>query len=76
MNHLTTKAASFKVAVLCFLVSLATMPGFAIAGGGGDFDPAAIITKVTTYTAAGVLILAAFALGRWTLRALGLIGGK
>lgn len=61
------------------LVGTAVMlsPAFAMAsGGGGDFDGTEIISKVVTYTAIGVSILAAFALGRWTLRALGLIGGK
>ena len=50
---------------------------FAMAGGGGgDFDGTEVIAKIVTYTAVGVAILGAFALGRWTLRALGIIGGK
>ena len=55
--------------------ALMALPGFAMAQSG-DFDGAEIISKVATYVAIGVSILAAFALGRWTLRALGLIGGK
>ncbi|WP_223621035.1 hypothetical protein [Lysobacter sp. ESA13C] len=53
-------------------VLLALSP-FAMAA---DFDGTEIVTKVVAYTAVGVLILGAFALGRWTLRAMGLIGGK
>lgn len=65
-----TRAAMVGTAVML-------SPAFAMASGGGsDFDGTAIVEKVVTYTAIGVTILAAFALGRWTLRALGLIGGK
>ncbi|MFA4518434.1 hypothetical protein P2B87_09640 [Xanthomonas perforans] len=67
-----------KTAAIVGSTALMAMPGFAFAsgGGGGDFDGGTIVAKVVTYTAVGVSILAAFALGRWTLRALGLIGGK
>lgn len=75
MNRLFGNA---KNAVLLGGTALMTVPGFAFAqaSGGGDFDGGEIVSKVVTYTAIGVTILAAFALGRWTLRALGLIGGK
>ncbi|AUZ51163.1 hypothetical protein VWY37_20545 [Xanthomonas citri pv. citri] len=81
ISTVVTKAKSAvsnaKTAAILGSTALMAMPGFAFAsGGGGDFDGTAIIGKVTTYTAIGVTILAAFALGRWTLRALGLIGGK
>ncbi|AUZ51164.1 hypothetical protein VWY37_22210 [Xanthomonas citri pv. citri] len=69
-------ASNAKTAALVGSTALMAMPGFAFASGGGDFDGTAIVSKVVTYTAIGVTILAAFALGRWTLRALGLIGGK
>ncbi|MCL1551652.1 hypothetical protein [Xanthomonas nasturtii] len=70
-------ASNAKTAALVGSTALMAMPGFAFAsGGGGDFDGGEIVSKVVTYTAIGVTILAAFALGRWTLRALGLIGGK
>ncbi|MGD6394933.1 hypothetical protein VWP32_22830 [Xanthomonas citri pv. citri] len=81
ISTIVTKAKSAvsnaKTAALVGSTALMAMPGFAFAsGGGGDFDGTAIVSKVVTYTAIGVTILAAFALGRWTLRALGLIGGK
>ncbi|ATS21375.1 hypothetical protein PK69_10385 [Xanthomonas phaseoli pv. phaseoli] len=84
MSTVVTKAkaavSNAKTAAIVGSTALMAMPGFAFAsgggGGGGDFDGGAIVAKVVTYTAVGVTILAAFALGRWTLRALGLIGGK
>ncbi|AZR30978.1 hypothetical protein [Xanthomonas vasicola] len=81
ISTVVTKAKSAvsnaKTAAIVGSTALMAMPGFAFAsGGGGDFDGTAIVGKVVTYTAIGVTILAAFALGRWTLRALGLIGGK
>ncbi|MDG2524216.1 hypothetical protein P6166_02440 [Stenotrophomonas sp. HITSZ_GD] len=77
-NTMTRAFGSAKNAVLLGGTVLMTVPGFAFAqaSGGGDFSGDEIIAKVVTYTAIGVAILAAFALGRWTLRALGLIGGK
>lgn len=74
-KNIENAATSVKAKGYMLATALMLSPGFAIAGGG-DFDGTAIVTKVTTYTAVGVLILGAFALGRWTLRALGLIGGK
>lgn len=65
-----------KTAAVVAGAAIAASPMLALAGGGGDFDAAPIIAKLVTYTAIGVTILAAFALGRWTLKALGLIGGK
>ncbi|KLC40360.1 hypothetical protein P2A10_17300 [Xanthomonas perforans] len=81
ISTVVTKAKSAvsnaKTAAILGSTALMAMPGFAFAsGGGGDFDGGEIVSKVVTYTAIGVTILAAFALGRWTLRALGLIGGK
>ncbi|MBV6863824.1 MULTISPECIES: hypothetical protein [Xanthomonas] len=81
ISTVVTKAKSAvsnaKTAAIVGSTALMAMPGFAFAsGGGGDFDGGEIVSKVVTYTAIGVTILAAFALGRWTLRALGLIGGK
>jgi len=68
-------ASKAKTAAYMGAATLMALPGFAMAQGA-DFDGAEIISKVATYVAIGVSILAAFALGRWTLRALGLIGGK
>jgi len=71
----TDVASRAKAAALVGATTLMAMPGFAMAQSG-DFDGAEIIAKVATYVAIGITILAAFALGRWTLRAMGLIGGK
>lgn len=81
MHKLRKLATKAKTTAYMGATALMAAPGFAIAGGGGgggggDFDGTEIVSKVVTYTAIGVTILAAFALGRWTLRALGLIGGK
>ncbi|WP_374606642.1 hypothetical protein [Thermomonas sp.] len=46
--------------------------GAAMAGGGG-FDGSEIVTTIGTYVAAGVLIMTAFVVGRWTLKAFGVI---
>lgn len=70
MRH--TNSSSLKTALFAALATaLITAPAMA-----ADFDGTEIVTKVVAYTAVGVLILGAFALGRWTLRAMGLIGGK
>ncbi|WP_407469552.1 hypothetical protein ABFU38_10515 [Xanthomonas campestris pv. raphani] len=77
VTKVKSAASNVKTSALLGATALMAMPGFALAsGGGGDFDGGEIVSKVVTYTAIGVTILAAFALGRWTLRALGLIGGK
>lgn len=70
LNLMSNKA---KTTAYLGATTLMALPGFALAA---DFDGTEIIAKVVTYTAVGVAILGAFALGRWTLRALGLIGGK
>lgn len=72
-NKFVELAGKAKVFSLVGATSLMALPGLAMAD---DFDGSEIVTKVIAYTAIGVTILAAFALGRWTLRALGLIGGK
>jgi hypothetical protein len=54
-------------------VAVALSPGLAFAA---DFDGTDVIAKIVTYTAVGVSMVAAFILGRWTLKALGVIGGK
>jgi hypothetical protein len=41
-----------------------------------DFDPTTVTAKITTYVGYGIVMLAAFILGKWTLKALGVIGGK
>ncbi|MBN5028335.1 hypothetical protein JY419_02695 [Stenotrophomonas maltophilia] len=62
-----------KSAAMMTGTMLAVSPAFAFAA---DFDGTEVISKIVTYTGVGVAILGAFALGRWTLRALGIIGGK
>lgn len=48
--------------------------GSAMAGGGGSgFDPSEITSKIVEYTGYGVTLIGAYALGRWSLRAMGLI---
>ena len=71
----STVASKAKTAAYMGATAMLALPGFAMAQSG-DFDGTEVIGKITTYVAIGVSILAAFALGRWTLRALGLIGGK
>lgn len=79
MHHTTIKGLlarmsnKAKSAAMMTGTMLAVSPTFAFAA---DFDGTEIITKVIAYTAVGVSILGAFALGRWTLKALGIIGGK
>ncbi len=48
----------------------------AFAGGGGSFDTASILAAIAMMVAAGVLIYTAYAVGKWTMKAFGLIGGK
>lgn len=55
--------------------ALATPLAFA-GGGGASFDPADVLAAIAAMLAAGILIYTAYAVGRWTLRAFGLIGGK
>jgi len=74
MRQLVTRYTNKANALFFALfMSLMASPAFAQTT---EFDGSDIIAKVVAYTAIGVAILAAFALGRWTLRALGLIGGK
>lgn len=56
--------------------SIALSPALAFAQASGDFDGTQVVSKIVTYTAVGVTILAAYALGKWTLKALGIIGGR
>lgn len=73
-NHtVATRYNSVKANLLMACTALAIAPGFAMAA---DFDGTDVVTKIVAYTAVGVLILGALALGRWTLRAMGIIGGK
>lgn len=57
--------------VVALVLSLVASPAFAQASGG--FDGAAIVAKIVEYGAIGVTILAAFALAKWGMRAIGLV---
>jgi len=74
MRQINKLFGNAKGVALAGATTLMALPGFAMAAD--DFDGSTIVTKVVAYTAIGVTILAAFALGRWTLKAMGLIGGK
>lgn len=63
----------FKAAFFALMVSL--VPTLAMAQAT-DFDPSTVTAKIVTYTGYGILMIAAFILARWTLKALGVIGGK
>lgn len=76
MNKIVTKARALNTRFHTAALGTAMALSPALAFAQSDFDGADIIAKVATYVAVGVSILAAFALGRWTLRAMGLIGGK
>ncbi|WP_202840843.1 hypothetical protein [Luteimonas saliphila] len=66
-------AAGSKVSGMVFLLALALLAGPAFAGGGDDFDPAAILLKFVTYTGYGVALGGGWALAVWSLRAMGLL---
>lgn len=70
LNTVSNKA---KSAAMVVGATVALSPSFAFAA---DFDGTEVISKIVTYTAVGVSMVAAFILGRWTLKALGVIGGK
>lgn len=71
---LNTVSSKAKSAAIVTGSTLAVSPAFAFAAG--DFDGTEVIAKIITYTAVGVSMIAAFILGKWTLKALGVIGGK
>lgn len=72
LSHVGTRAKALAVGGA---TALATPLAFA-SGGGASFDPAEVLAAIAAMLAAGVLIYTAYAVGRWTLRAFGLIGGK
>lgn len=53
----------------------ALAPGFAFAQDAA-FDSATILAAIAGMVAAGILIYTAYAVGKWTMKAFGLIGGK
>lgn len=68
-----SRYVAFKAAVFSLVVAL--VPTMAMAQAQ-DFDPSTVTAKITTYVGYGIVMLAAFILGKWTLKALGVIGGK
>ena len=52
--------------------ALATLSGSALAAGGG-FDSSSIVTKITENAAEAALVIGAFILAVWGLRAMGLL---
>ena len=74
MQNLTTSAkrAYNKAGVLAVTVAGSLLP-FAAMAQSSDFDPSTVTAKITTYVGYGVVMLGAFILGKWTLKALGVI---
>ncbi|CAH2708379.1 MULTISPECIES: hypothetical protein [Xanthomonas] len=72
--YLSTLGNKPKAIAVGGAFAMAAPSAFAQAAAG--FDPATILAAVAAMVAAGVLIYTAFAVGRWTMKAFGLIGGK
>ncbi|HEY1138426.1 MAG TPA: hypothetical protein VGE64_13180 [Xanthomonadaceae bacterium] len=70
-NSLQKRSKSATALLVALVLSLIASPAFAQASGG--FDGAAIVAKIVEYGAIGVTILAAFALAKWGMRAIGLV---
>lgn len=76
-GQLVSVARDTKLKAASFGTGAMVAAGSALAGGGGStFDTTDILAAIAMMLAAGVVIYTAFAVGRWTLRAFGLIGGK
>lgn len=76
MNLFRTKVAlAFNKGTASFFLLVAAMLPM-VASATADFDPSTVTAKITTYVGYGIVMLAAFILGKWTLKALGVIGGK
>lgn len=73
MNKQMTPARAGLRAKAGAVVGTALVSGSALAGGGGGFDGSAIESAITTNTGIAVGLVAAFILGIWTLRAMGLL---
>lgn len=79
MNQLQKMGQKGKgiVARLLMACSLAmVVVGQAMATPPAEFDTAPILAKFVTFTGYAALILGGLALGYWTLRAFGLVGGR
>ncbi|AMJ56650.1 MULTISPECIES: hypothetical protein [Stenotrophomonas] len=63
-----------RVGAAVALGGAAAAPGLAFAADG--FDSATVLAAIAAMVAAGVLIYTAYAVGKWTMKAFGLIGGK
>ncbi|MBB3845585.1 hypothetical protein [Xanthomonas arboricola] len=72
--HLSTLGNKAKAIAVGGAAAMTVPSAFAQAAGG--FDPASVLATVAAMVAAGILIYTAFAVGKWTMKAFGLIGGK
>lgn len=74
LKELFRAAEARAVALAVGGASLVGAPmAFAGGGGGITFDTSTILAGIATLLAAGIAIYTAFAAGRWTLKAFGLI---
>lgn len=71
-TYLRTLGTKTNAVLFGSSVALASPAAFAADG----IDTATILAAITGMVAAGVIIYTAFAVGRWTMKAFGLIGGK
>ncbi|QDS16189.1 hypothetical protein [Xanthomonas arboricola] len=72
--HLSTLGNKAKAVAFGGAAALAAPAAFAQSTGG--FDPTTAIAAVAAMVASAVLLYTAYAVGKWTLKAFGLIGGK
>jgi hypothetical protein len=66
------KRGLFSAPVAAAGAALATLSGGAMATGTGGFDSSTVITKITNYGVEATLIVGAFILAVWGLKAMGL----
>jgi len=72
LNTLGTKAKAIAVGGGAALA----VPSAFAQTGGASFDSATVLAAIALMVAAGVTIYTAYAVGKWTMKAFGLIGGK
>jgi len=63
-----------KALLFALVTAMVTSPAFA--SGSTDFDSSTITAKIVAFAAAAALILGAWHLGKWGLRAFGMLSGK
>lgn len=72
-NYLNTLGTKAKAVTFGGVASLMAPAAFAQTTGGG-IDTGDIVAAIAAMGAAGVVIYTAYAVGKWTLKAFGLIG--